>query len=217
MTDVIAGVFAGIAQTTVGFPLDTIKVRLQNQKSWKLKNPLMYYRGAAYPLTSSILFNGFVFSAFERSLPYTNSNVLSGLMSGFVISPMLFCFDVGKIKRQTNQKFLFEHIFQTKGLPITFLRESCAMSIYFGSYFSLRETMHPLFAGGIAGLLNWTLTYPLDIVRSRQIAQNISIQKAISQGEMWKGYLPCAIRAILVNGACFYVYEGVRGKLTSQD
>jgi len=29
-------------------------------------------------------------------------------------------------------------------------------------------------------------------------------------GGLWKGYLPCAIRAVLVNSATFYVYEKLK-------
>ena len=33
-----------------------------------------------------------------------------------------------------------------------------------------------LFAGGLAGCLNWTATYPIDVIHARQIAQHISIK-----------------------------------------
>ena len=39
------------------------------------------------------------------------------------------------------------------------------------------------------------------------MANNISIKKAINQGNLWKGYSACAMRAIIVNSASFYVYE----------
>ena len=64
-----------------------------------------------------------------------------------------------------------------------------------------------MISGGIAGLLNWTFTYPIDVIRTRQMANNISIKKAINQGNLWKGYSACAMRAIIVNSASFYVYE----------
>jgi len=207
MADILAGICSGIAQTTVGYPLDTIKVLIQNNKSWKGMSPLMYYRGAGYPLASSIMFNSSVFSINERTYKYSKSFFISGLCSGLFVAPILFVFDIGKIKRQTNQSIKFKDIYRTKGLPITYCREGFAMSLYFGSYNYFRKYMNSYCAGGLAGLTSWTITYPLDIVRSRQIAQNISAKDALNQGKLWKGYIPCALRAIIVNGACFYVYE----------
>ena len=80
---------------------------------------------------------------------------------------------------------------------------------YFGGYFYCKHELKlsPLISGGIAGLLNWTFTYPIDVIRTRQMANNISIKKAINQGNLWKGYSACAMRAIIVNSASFYVYE----------
>ena len=84
------------------------------------------------------------------------------------------------------------------------------MSAYFGSYDYLKKhEYHSLFSGGIAGLANWTLTYPINVVKSRQMAQNISIKQAIKIGNLWKGYTICATRAVLVNATNFYVYESL--------
>ena len=38
-----------------------------------------------------------------------------------------------------------------------------------------------MISGGIAGLVNWTTTYPIDVIHARQIAQHISIKQAIKQ------------------------------------
>ena len=85
------------------------------------------------------------------------------------------------------------------------------MSIYFGTYFNLKEkNFNPLIAGGLAGLANWTVTYPLDVIRSRQIAQNIPMKQAIKQKQLWKGFSICATRAVIVNAANFWVYETVK-------
>ena len=101
------------------------------------------------------------------------------------------------------------------GLHTTFAREIPAMSAYFGSYFFFKEQgYNPLISGGLAGLANWTLTYPMDVIRSRQIAQHISIKDAVKMGKLWKGYNICAIRAVIVNAANFWVYEKVKYLLT---
>jgi hypothetical protein len=207
MCDIAAGVASGVAQTIVGHPLDTIKVLVQNGHPWKMKTTSMYYRGASFPFVSSILFNATVFPVYERTISITNSSYISGILSGMVVSPIMYVFDVGKIKLQTNQPLSASDFYRTKGFPITLCRESLAMTIYFSTYHWFRKQTHPLVAGGLAGLFNWTVTYPLDIIRSRQIAQNITFYEALQQGTLWRGYVPCALRAILVNASCFYVYE----------
>ena len=93
----------------------------------------------------------------------------------------------------------------------TTARETLAMTVYFGTYKSLRkEEYNPMISGAAAGLVNWTATYPIDVIHARQIAQHISIKQAIKQGNLWRGFPVCATRAILVNGATFSVYEKVK-------
>ena len=106
-------------------------------------------------------------------------------------------------------------IVSTKGGYSTFARESIASSVYFGSYFTFRDYgLHPLISGGLAGLCNWTTTYPIDVIKSRQMAENISISKAIKMGKLWRGYSVCAARAVIVNAIDFWIYETVKDWLT---
>ena len=203
------GAVIGITQTIFGHPLDTIKVRIQNNQNWKNMRFNHYYRGSLYPLSGSLIFNMIVFPTYERTIKYTNSSVISGFLSGICVSPFIFMFDVGKIKRQSSNKLKIKDFIKSKGKISNLYRETFANTIYFGSYFYCKDELKfsPLLSGGIAGLLNWTFTYPIDVIRTRQIAQNISIKKAIKQGNLWKGYTPCAFRAIIVNSISFYVYE----------
>tara|TARA_B110000285_G_scaffold8537_1_gene8721 strand:- start:5193 stop:5849 length:657 start_codon:yes stop_codon:yes gene_type:complete len=213
MNDFFPGAIAGCSQILVGHPLDTLKVLIQNNQSFRTLKWHEFYRGFKYPLISSILFNSAVFTIYEKTLTYTNSDFFSGAMSGFCVSPFLFLFDIGKIKRQINKPFVFQDLYKTKGLGMTFSRETTAMSIYFGVYnYCVREwNISPFFAGGMSGLANWTVTYPLDVIRTRQMARNCSLRTAyLLPGSLWNGYTVCAIRAVLVNATVFSVYEKVK-------
>ena len=95
---------------------------------------------------------------------------------------------------------------------MAFLRETIAMSAYFSSYHEIKKYIHPLYAGGLAGLINWTITYPIDVIRNRQFAQNCRIREAIKQKKFWKGYSFCALRAILVNTAVFATFDKFSNK-----
>ena len=81
-----------------------------------------------------------------------------------------------------------------------FFRESIAFSVYFKTYEILHDKnkYNPFISGGIAGLANWTVTYPIDTIKTRQTAHNINIYDAIKIGNLWKGYLPCAYEQLLL-------------------
>ena len=208
MTDFISGLCAGCAQVAVGHPFDTAKVLIQNNQKWFGLSVGEYYRGWKFPLISATIFNCTVFPVYERTKDITNNNTLSGGLAGLVVTPLVYLFDIGKIKKQTNQKLKFSDFYKTRGLTTTTIRETVAMMTYFGSYNYFKDLeLHPLISGGLAGLTNWTITYPVDVVRTRQMAQNITIEQAISKKNLWNGFGVCAARAIVVNSAIFFVYE----------
>jgi solute carrier family 25 carnitine/acylcarnitine transporter 20/29 len=209
--DFIGGVAAGINQVIIGHPFDTVKILIQNNKTWSGLPYKDYYRGWKFPMVSSILFNTMVFSVYERTVPYTKNNWVSGAFSGMMASPIVYVFDMAKITQQIKQPLDFAKIVYNKGKYAAFARETSAMSVYFGSYHECRKReWHPLAAGGTAGLVNWTLTYPIDVIMSRQMAQNISMKEAFKQGNLYRGYSFCAARAIIVNATNFYIYEKVK-------
>ena len=206
MHDFFIGGVIGLVQAGIGHPFDTVKTLLQNGQSFRNLRPIEYYRGVAYPTAASLAFNVTTFSMFDHLQAKTNNNAyLSGAIAGIAIAPIDYAFDIGKIRRQTLTRVPL-HL---NGATLRCLRTIIAQSVYFGVYFDLTQTLGPLVAGAAAGLANWTVTYPLDIVSTRQIAGNLPIREAI-HGGLWRGYLPCAIRAIIVNSATFYVYEKLK-------
>ena len=211
MSDIIASVCVGIGQVLVGHPFDTSKVLIQNNRKW-IGLPLMhYYRGWKYPLLSSIIFNIIVFPINERLYKKTENYFFSGLVAGICVTPGVYIFNNFKIQNQVNKPLTFDVLKKGRGLLGCLYRESLAMSSYFGSYNYAKDLgYNSIIAGGFAGLVNWTITYPIDVIVSRQMAQNISIYDAYKQGHLWKGYSICATRAIMVNAVNFTIYEQVR-------
>ncbi len=214
MTDFVAASCVGLAQIGVGHPFDTSLTLIQNKRKWwglPIKN---YYRGWRFPMTSSIVFNATVFPVVERTQQYTGSVFLSGLLAGVCVAPFMYCFEYGKIRKQTQQPVTINGLLNNSGRIAMLSREMVAMSSYFGMYNYMRDNnYHVLLSGGMAGLANWTLTYPIEVVKNRQLAQNISIRQALSQRAIWKGYPICATRAVLVNAVNFWTYETVKNLL----
>ena len=216
MKDIIPPLAIGLTEVSIGHPFDTAKVLIQNKKKWLGLPPSHYYRGWKFPLFCSCIFNCTVFPMYEKTIKYTNNYWLSGFLSGLVVSPIVFTLDTFKIKRQINKPISLSLLKPMHGIWSTTARETLAMTVYFGTYKSLRkEEYNPMISGAAAGLVNWTATYPIDVIHARQIAQHISIKQAINQGNLWRGFPVCATRAILVNGATFSVYEKVKKLIRS--
>ncbi len=221
MTEFIAGCLSGLAQNIIGHPFDTVKVLIQNDKftsrikpnrmlsiqNIKVLRSINYYKGFAYPTILSIILNGITFETFN-GLKKIKSHYVNGFFTGLVTSPIVYVFDVGKVKRQVGKELKLKSFYRTPGFTMTVLRESIALSIYLGTYFSLRDNNYsPLFSGGLSGFINWTITYPIDVIKNRQMSDNLTIINAYKKGNLWKGYSICAFRGIVVNGIGFYVYE----------
>lgn len=204
-----AGAFSGLCQMVVGHPLDTMKVRIQSNKSVLGLGIRDYYKGVGFPTISGMIVNSIVFGSYKYFKEYTGENIASGFMAGATISPFVYLFDIGKTKMQISERPKLSMILHNKGFPASIMREAFAFSVYFSTYEYLRETQkqNVLISGALAGLANWTFTYPLDVIRNRQIALNISAKQAFKMGNLFSGYAPCATRALIVNAVGFYTYE----------
>lgn len=68
-------------------------------------------------------------------------------------------------------------------------KKSFVCSVYLGSYFRLKKYDYSsFFAGGIEGVINWTITYPIDVIKSRQITHDISLKNVFIMEHYGKGY-----------------------------
>ncbi|XP_064488066.1 mitochondrial carnitine/acylcarnitine carrier protein-like isoform X1 [Ornithodoros turicata] len=119
-----------------------------------------------------------------------------------------------------------------KGTAATLLRDVPASGMYFMSYEWLQRVLTPeggsrsdigvartLFAGGMAGIFNWLVAIPPDVLKSRlQTAPHGTYPNGIrdvfketmkTEGirALYKGATPVMLRAFPANAACFMGYE----------
>lgn len=200
--DVAIGTSIGLVQVFAGHPLDTIKTLLQNGQGYKKLRFKQLYRGWTYPAVASVVYNAVAFPVYRTCLEEYNP-YQAGFIAGVAVSPVDYGFSVGKIRRQCVRP----QPIHFKGFTMCSLRTVFASVFYFGIYEDYKHEIGPLCAGGLAGLASWTFTYPCDILATRQIAGSINIRQAFAKGSLWKGYLPCAIRAIFVNSLSFKLYD----------
>lgn len=213
MKELIAGCISGISQVLLSHPLDTIKTRLQYNNTIKLQ-PKYLYAGLKYPLINSIIINGLLFKLNTIFYEETNNYYISGGLTGCIIGIVRNPLEIHKIKRQNekdiNLKKNIKDIikYNYRGLIPTLFREIIGKTIFFGLYYNNRDKYNILLVGGVSGLLMWSITYPIDVIKTRiQTDHNINLKKVIKQGNFNKGFIPCVIRSFLVNSLGFYVYE----------
>lgn len=210
-----AGLCVGFTETLVGYPFVTAKVLMQNRQPFWGFGWRRYYQGVKYPMVSSVGFNTLVFPLHETLHDRGYSHALAGGLAGLAVAPQTWFIDTFTIRRQTDQRITLNMFRGARGFGATLARESCALSAYFGTYHKARESCNSVVSGGAAGLANWTLTYPLDTVRTRQIAQRCGVREAMAQRRLWRGFGVAAARAVVVNAVSFTVYERALGLFRS--
>ena len=214
----IAGCTSGIVQSLIGHPIDTIKILQQNRQPFH-RNIIHYYRGISYPTAFNLLATGMTFDINARIYRMTKSYYSSGFLTGGLLSPIIFMCDIGKRHYQIRptERISLKHFSRLNGFSATVARESISNALYMGLNFNMEERYGPLFSGGCAGLASWTMTYPIDVIKTRQMAhpeKNYTFYEAFKKGSLWRGYTACAIRAIVVNVAGFWSYNKIKGLMS---
>ncbi|GCC33592.1 protein kinase, cAMP-dependent, regulatory, type II, alpha A isoform X1 [Chiloscyllium punctatum] len=119
-----------------------------------------------------------------------------------------------------------------KGTVLTLMRDVPASGMYFMTYEWLKHTLTPegrsvadlsvpriLFAGGMAGIFNWAVAIPPDVLKSRfqtapegkypngfrDVLRELIKEEGI--GSLYKGFNAVMIRAFPANAACFLGFE----------
>jgi solute carrier family 25 (mitochondrial carnitine/acylcarnitine transporter), member 20/29 len=210
---IIAGSVSGIFQTIVGHPLDTLKTWKQNNI---LKTPNIsfrnLYKGVLYPALQTPIICGLTFGIDNYFYKHYDNKYMAGFTTGIIGSFIISPFEYIKVQKQQqiNNKINLVNIIKSyKHLNIVMMREVPALTIYFSTYKLCRESgMNSFISGGLTGITSWTLTYPLDTIKSRvQSGATKSIVDACKIGGLFNGFSYCLVRAVIANGVTFSVYE----------
>ncbi|GKZ00506.1 hypothetical protein MPSEU_001003000 [Mayamaea pseudoterrestris] len=124
-----------------------------------------------------------------------------------------------------------------RGTALTMARDVPGNAVYFASYEVLRRMFCQLqgidspsmaatvLAGGLAGMANWTIALPMDVIKSRfQVGAYSSCWQVVTDlirhegpSALFRGLSPALLRAFPANAACFLGAETVRTMLTKAD
>ena len=206
MVEYFAGFISGISQVIVGHPFDTIIVHKQLNKSLKISN---IYKGIQYPLLTSSIISSISFGLTNNIYKYTKNYYISGMLSGIITSFIINPIELYKIKSQISIK---TKVHMYTGIKQTILREMIASSIYFGTYYSMRDNNVPVYiSGATAGVLSWIISFPIDTIKCRiQSGKYNTSMECIKKGNLYKGIQFCILRAAIVNSISFYIYNKIK-------
>jgi hypothetical protein len=214
---ILAGFTAGFTTTFLCYPFDIYKT-FQQDLYYRKNAPktfFEYYRGVKYPLLQSSISGAIIFHQYEYlKKKYPKQQIYSNLLIAMCESLIICPIDKFKI---TSQQMLhyplnFKNILHSyKDIGIVAARKIPATTIYLTTYQYLKTYDIPIFvAGGIAGMLNWGITYPIDTIKTRiQNESCYSINEAVKKGKLWNGVKVAMIRAFFVCGINFFTYEKI--------
>ncbi|KRY75319.1 Protein dif-1 [Trichinella pseudospiralis] len=175
-----------------------------------------------------------------------NAGALSGMMTTLIVAPgeRIKCLLQVQHQHQRSEAQyagpvdVFKKLYKEggirsiyRGTVATLLRDVPASGAYLATYEFLMRSMtssddtgelsvsKTLLAGGVAGLANWAVALPQDVLKSRlQIApsgmypngmRDVARQLIREEGPLalYRGFTPVMLRAFPANAACFLGYE----------
>ena len=206
----IAGACNGISQAFVGHPLDTIKVLQQNNSNWRTLKLIEFMRGVRYPLYYKIVTKSLCFDLDNRI--NIKNDFARNAVVGLYLSPFTHFLDLFKIYRQNGEsitKINYHDFINYRAFACTIGRDVISYSLYIPTYTYMKNQDYgTLVSAGTAGFINWSASYPIDVIRTRQITNNKNtLIESINMGSLCKGYNACALRGIITTIVGFTVYE----------
>uniref|UniRef100_A0A0K0EIB2 Mitochondrial carrier protein n=1 Tax=Strongyloides stercoralis TaxID=6248 RepID=A0A0K0EIB2_STRER len=203
------------------------------------------------PFINATVFAGESFCSrfIKNDLNPVVSTFMSGACAGAFQTTVLCPTDVVKLKMQLtntnlNTLSLTKHIIETSGIKslfrgfgITLCRDAPAYGVYFSSfeYFTSKyidfnvdpscgyNLLVNFISGGLAGILCWIATYPLDIIKTRfqnvtSYTNYLTVTKELYKENGFKGFFrgmnSTIIRAFITNAVTFVIMTQCQYYLT---
>lgn len=235
MNELIGGSVAGVSQIIIGYPLDTIKVNYIKNNNTNIMTCIKsikgfkgYYRGVLSPSYGAVITNAQTFYFYGALLPYFGT-IISGGITGALLSICETPTELIKCRMQvSNQGYskCIQNIYNSMGIKgfyhgfyLTIARNSIGVAGMFWGYETVKKILpqyqylSSFLGGALGGLLCWVPIYPIDCLKTHVQTSLIKdhncryFYKNIKFKHLWKGFLPCIVRAIIVNPFIFLAYD----------
>uniref|UniRef100_A0A9L0J4A3 Solute carrier family 25 member 20 n=1 Tax=Equus asinus TaxID=9793 RepID=A0A9L0J4A3_EQUAS len=196
LKNLLAGGFGGMCLVFVGHPLDTVKVRLQTQPPSLPGQPPMY--------------SG-TFDCFRKTL-------IRELPPTICSWDVIWCIHHGNYDPWRTDQVLVTDV---PASGMYFMTYEWLKNIFTPEGKSVNELSVPriLVAGGIAGIFNWAVAIPPDVLKSRfqtappgkypngfkDVLRELIRDEGVTS--LYKGFNAVMIRAFPANAACFLGFE----------
>jgi len=206
------GACNGISQALVGHPLDTIKVLQQNNIPWKSLKFMELMRGIKYPLYYKIVTKSLCFDL-DKRINIKNDFARNAVV-GLYLAPFTHGLDLFKIYRQNGRsvkQISYYDFINYRAFFCTATRDMLSYSFYIPTFMIMKKNdYNTVVSAAVSGFVNWSVSYPIDVIRTRQISNNKNtLRESINMGSLWKGYNACASRGALTAVVGFLVYENM--------
>jgi len=242
---VASGTVGGTCAVLVGYPFETVKVRLQTGTTKALFRHL--FAGVSAPLLTVTPQWAIMYGAYYSAQRWLDSQNLydfgpagrgavSGAICGLSVSLCAVPVDVVKINAQKMHCSAWDACrrllsargpgFVLHGAFATALHLTLSQAAFFAAYETVLSRWSaadagtpeyaPAVAGGVAGVLEWSLFMSTDTVKTRVQASDVrlsyfsawrSVLAAEGPRGLYRGYLPVILRAVPVNASSFFVIE----------
>jgi hypothetical protein len=232
----IPGYLEGVVLVAISQPFYYVKLHLQTNKYNSVKEFLknnsykQLYRGVTIPLTIVPIDRAIQFKCYESLNTYVNpflSGGICGLISTLFILPHDYIY-YNYILCKNNVPVLtfIKHTFKDKkytkiltGWKLEILRSTMFRSIFLGTYGIMRnkygsELSQIIINSSAAGIISWTITYPIDTVKIEQQTTGKAMIKIIKHRiktygvlNFWKGIGPVYLKTISTSIGGMMVYE----------
>lgn len=209
---VALGLCTATFQTLLGYPLDTLKTRLQAMPLKPQVSSLcrrQLYHGWRGPFLVQLLLHPVFFSTYSFLRQEHELNpAMSGFMTGGLVALLTNPVEVRKTCVQTQQPVpTCMRVLCTRGLGFTIARETVGTGAYWQSFESL-DVLPVWCRGGLAGVISWAVSYPLDVAKTRRQTSIAHDHRILPPERARLAFLVTMVRAFVVNAGILSIYQG---------
>lgn len=202
----VAAACANTLQLTVGYPLDTIKVWIQTRQKISLSNVKGLYSGIQYPLLTQSSMAGLYFSLFEYTkniIPDYCAATVTGATFATIATPIEYMKIRSQVQIKQTKLPPTGHII--KSLPYVLLREVPFSCIFLTLQNRMSQAGYePHVSGALSSMAAWTLTYPMDQIKTLQLSAEVPGSRKITPKDIkFDPGLPISLFRVGICGSIF--------------